>query len=232
MTSRVIALDGPAGSGKSTTARAVAEKLGFGHLDSGGLYRALTLAALDANVPDRADLIVGLARTLPVRLALVRDGFRPEVAGVDVSTAIRSSPVTDRVSAVAALPAVRDWVNAELRAAAAAHPGGVVVDGRDIGTVVFPDAPLKIFLTASGEERARRRSQEAGAQSASGVSRVRADLERRDSADSTRAVAPLAPAGDALVLDGTTLSFPEQVDAVIRLAWKAFPSLDIARSQP
>ena len=224
MPERVIALDGPAGSGKSTTATAVAEKLGWGHLDSGALYRALTLAALDANVPDNADRIVSLARSLPVRLSLAGHGFRPEVAGVDVSRAIREPRVNQRVSAISALPAVREWVNAELRAAAAQHPAGVVIDGRDIGTVVFPDAGLKIFLTASGEERAKRRSREVeqlgGERS---VTKVRADLERRDSADSTRAVAPLAAAPDALVLDGTTLSFPEQVDAVIRLALKVFP---------
>jgi cytidylate kinase len=98
--------------------------------------------------------------------------------------------------------------------------------------VVFPDASLKIFLTASGEERARRRSQEVGIDSADGVSRVRADMDRRDAADSGRDVAPLKPASDALVLDGTTLSFVEQVDAVIRLARKMFPSLDIASPQP
>lgn len=200
----------------------MAEKLGFGHLDSGALYRALTLAALDANLPDQADRIVGLAHSLPVRLSLVGSRYRPEVAGVDVSADIRQPRVNARVSAVSALPSVRDWVNGELRGAAARHPAGVVIDGRDIGTVVFPDAALKIFLTASGDERARRRSQEVGEQTDAGVSRVRADLDRRDSADSTRAVAPLTPASDAVVLDGTSLSFPEQVDAVVRLARKAF----------
>ncbi|MSR06876.1 MAG: (d)CMP kinase [Gemmatimonadetes bacterium] len=225
MASRVIALDGPAGSGKSTTARVVAEKLGFGHIDSGALYRALTLAALDANLPDQADRIVGLARTLPVRLALTGVGYRPEVAGVDVSAAIRETRVTERVSAVAALPPVREWVNAELRGAAAEHPAGVVIDGRDIGTVVFPEATVKIFLTASGEERARRRSREVELDaSEAGVRRVRAELDRRDTADSTRAVAPLSAAPDAIVLDGTSLSFLEQVDAVVRLARKTIGS--------
>ncbi|MBI4419577.1 MAG: (d)CMP kinase [Gemmatimonadetes bacterium] len=224
MVTRVIAIDGPAGSGKSTTARAVAERLGFAHLDSGALYRAVTLAVLDGDVPAAGDAIVGLARSLPVRLALAGRAYRPEVAGVDVSQAIRSTRVTQRVSAVAALPAVREWVNVELRAAAALHPVGVVVDGRDIGSVVFPDAPVKVFLTASPEERARRRSRQAGDESATQeTARVQADLERRDQADSTRAVAPLKPAPDAVVLDTTEMGFDEQVERIVRLARKTFP---------
>src|SRR6267378_6024701 len=158
---RVIAIDGPAASGKSSTAGLVAERLGWAHLDSGALYRALTLAALD-NLGEQgagsgeqwpAHRIIGLADELPVRLVLVGDVFRPEVAGVDVEQAIRSERVTRRVSEVAAIPEVRHWVNVQQRDAALRHGGGgVVVDGRDNGTVVFPDAPLKVFLPASPEK--------------------------------------------------------------------------------
>ena len=174
MSLRVIAIDGPAASGKSSTAALVARRLGWAHLDSGALYRAITLAVLD-NLGETAgergkgkgktwgaQHIVALAEDLPVRLVLVDDAFRPEVAGVDVAQAIRSERVTERVSEIAAIPEVRHWVNVQQREAVQDHPRGVVVDGRDIGTVVFPDAPLKVFLTASPEERARRRLAERG----------------------------------------------------------------------
>src|SRR6266700_2270141 len=161
---RVIAIDGPAASGKSSTAEAVARRLGWAHLDSGALYRALTLATLDntreagSGTRDAwsGQKIVALAEELPVRLVLVGDVFRPEVAGVAVEEAIRSDRVTRRVLEIAAIPEVRRWVNARQREAVQRHPTGVVVDGRDIGTVVFPDALLKVFLTASPAERARR----------------------------------------------------------------------------
>jgi cytidylate kinase len=219
----VIAIDGPAGSGKSSTARAVATRLGLAHLDSGALYRAVTLAALDHGTPLDGQRLVALARALPVRLALVNDLFRPEVAGVDVSAAVRRADVTGRVSTVAALPAVRDEVNAMLREAAARHPHGVVVDGRDIGTVVFPDARLKIYLTASAAERATRRLSQEGRETAAGAIRVEAErLAARDAADAGRAVAPLRPAADAVPLDTTGMAFDEQVTRIADLARGAF----------
>jgi cytidylate kinase len=220
---RVVAIDGPAGSGKSTTAQAVASALGFAHLDSGALYRAVTLGLLDASIPQNGEAIVGLARSLPVRLSLIGESFRPEVAGVDVSKAIRGPRVNAGVSAVAAVPAVRQWVNGELRSAAKVHPRGVVADGRDIGTVVFPDAPVKVFLTASPEERAKRRSRQSGGDmDALNLKQVQSDLQRRDTADSTRAVAPLIPAADAIMLDTTEMRFDEQVKAIVALAHKVF----------
>ena len=182
MTPRVIAIDGPAASGKSSTAALVARRLGWAHLDSGALYRALTLAALD-NIGEgwSGQRIVALAEDLPVRLVLVDDDFKPEVAGVDVAEEIRSERVTRQVSAVAAIPEVRSWVNARQREAAASHPSGVVVDGRDIGTVVFPDAPLKVFLTATSDERARRRlSQRGRAVGADEIRRESQALAARD----------------------------------------------------
>jgi cytidylate kinase len=230
---RVITVDGPAASGKSSTARAVARRLGWAHLDSGALYRAITLAALDTlGEAGRgrgegwpAQQVVALAEGLPVRLVLVRDVFRPEVAGVSVADAIRAERVTRAVSEIAAIPAVRQWVNARQRDAARDHPAGIVVDGRDIGTVVFPEAPLKIFLTASPEERARRRLAQRGPTEPSGPDDLRREadaLARRDHADSTRAVAPLRPPGDAVQVDTSTLSLDEQVDTVVRLARERF----------
>jgi len=232
MTLRVIAIDGPAASGKSSTAALVARRLGWAHLDSGALYRALTLAALDnlgergagSGEPWPAQRIVALAEELPVRFVLVGDVFRPEVAGVDVEEAIRSERVTRHVSAVAAIPEVRAWVNARQREAAAAHASGVVVDGRDIGGVVFPDAPLKVFLTATPDERARRRlSQRGKAVGSDEVWRESRALAARDEADATRPVAPLKPAADAVLLDSTALTLEEQVDRVVALARQRLP---------
>jgi cytidylate kinase len=221
LSERIIAIDGPAGSGKTTTAREVAARLGFVHLDSGALYRALTLAVLDHGVPLIGERIVALARSLPVRLVLVGGSFVPEVAGADVSEAIRSERVTARVSEVAALAEVREWVNQQLRLAVREARVGVVVDGRDIGTVVFPEAPLKVYLTASEEERAQRRLSQLGQRvDPEAVGRAAAELARRDKLDSSRAVAPLRPAADAVVLDTTDLSFPEQVERVVELARK------------
>jgi len=239
----VIAVDGPAASGKSSTASLVARRLGWAHLDSGALYRAITLAVLD-NIGERGALkeslavpgsgslwsaqqIVALAEGLPVRLVLVDDGFRPEVAGVDVAQAIRSERVTQRVSEVAAIPEVRHWVNVLQREAVQAYARGVVVDGRDIGTVVFPDAPLKLFLTASPEERARRRlAERRGGSGGGGGDELRREAEvlaARDRADSTRVVAPLKAAADAVVLDTTRLSLEQQVQAVVTLARERLP---------
>ena len=229
---RVIAIDGPAASGKSSTGALVAERLGWAHLDSGALYRALTLAALDRLGEEGrgtgnawpAQRILALAEELPVRLVLVGQTFRPEVAGVDVEEEIRSERVTARVSEVAALPVVREWVNAQQRRAVADHPAGVVVDGRDIGTVVFPDAPLKVFLTASPDERARRRlSQRGDRLDDDRVARESRALSDRDRVDASRPVAPLRPAEDAVVLDSTRVSLDEQVARVVALARERLP---------
>jgi cytidylate kinase len=229
---RVIAIDGPAASGKSSTGALVAQRLGWAHLDSGALYRALTLAALDRLGEEGrgrgdgwpAQRILGLADELPVRLVLVGQTFRPEVAGVDVEAEIRSERVTARVSEVAALPAVREWVNAQQRRVVAEHPEGVVVDGRDIGTVVFPDAPLKVFLTASPDERARRRLTQRGDRlDDDRVARESRTLADRDRVDASRPVAPLRAAADAVVLDSTRLSLDEQVARVVALARERLP---------
>ncbi len=223
MPSRVIAIDGPAGSGKSTTAKAVAQRLGLPHVESGALYRAVTLAALDADTPFEPLRLVALARSLPIRLDLTDTGFRPEIAGADVSHEIRSDRVTAAVSEVSAIPEVREWVNAEVRAAVSRHPRGAVLDGRDIGTVVFPNAALKVYLTASAEERALRRLRQDGkpTDAASVCAEVRA-LAVRDDKDSSRAVAPLRPADDAIPVDTSGLGFDEQVERIVALARNLF----------
>ncbi len=222
MASRVIAIDGPAGSGKSTTAKAVSQRLGVAHLDSGALYRAATLAALDSEIPMSGQQIVALARSLPVRFRLTEGGFIPEVAGVDVSLEVRSARVTAKVSEVSAMPEVRDWVNEALREATAMHPRGVVIDGRDIGTVVFPDAAVKVFLVADNRERARRRLLQDGmvADDAS-IAAAAEKLASRDAYDSGRDVAPLMKASDAVELDTTELAFEDQVEQVVALARKS-----------
>jgi cytidylate kinase len=234
---RVIAIDGPAASGKSSTAGLVAEQLGWVHLDSGALYRALTLAALD-NLGEgggegggrrkgegwAAQQVVDLAARLPVRLVLVGRRFRPEVAGADVEETIRSDRVTRYVSVLAAIPDVRTWVNTQQRLAVERCDGGVVVDGRDIGTVVFPEAPLKIFLTATPDERARRRLFQRGeAVDVELVQRESQALAARDAADSNRRIAPLKPAPDAVLLDTTALTLEQQVTRVVELARVLFP---------
>jgi cytidylate kinase len=210
----VIAIDGPAGSGKSTTASAVAQRLDLPHVESGALYRALTLAALDAGARFAGQRLVALARALPVRLDLTDAGFRPEVAGIDVSGPIRSERVNARVSQLSAIPEVP---------AVERHPRGAVLDGRDIGTVVFPDAALKIFLVARPAERALRRLRQDGrsVDDAAVAGEVR-ELERRDRLDSTRAVAPLSQAPDAVVIDTSDLSFQEQVDVIVERARNVF----------
>ncbi|HEV2749122.1 MAG TPA: (d)CMP kinase [Gemmatimonadales bacterium] len=232
MTLRVIAIDGPAASGKSSTAALVARQLGWAHLDSGALYRAVTLAVLD-NIGEQGagsreqwspQRIVSLAEELPVRLVLVKDVFRPEVAGVDVEKAIRSERVTRRVSEVAAIREVRHWVNIQQREAVLGHPRGVVVDGRDIGTVVFPDAPVKVFLTASPEERARRRlAQRGGRIDPEELRRETDALAARDLADATRPLAPMKAAADARLLDTTRIGLDEQVRQVLALARERLP---------
>lgn len=216
----IVALDGPAGSGKSSTARAVAAALGYRHLDSGAFYRAITFAALQAGIPADAwcDLTPAQLDALDVHGRPGGTGYTLTVAGAEVAAEIRSPAVNAHVSRMAAVPAVRTWLMGALREAGAR--GGLVADGRDIGTVVFPDAELKVYLVADPLERARRRLLEQGVASPS-PQEVRAEaarLQGRDEVDSTRAVAPLARAADAVELDTTRLDFSRQVDEIVRMA--------------
>lgn len=233
MTGGVIAIDGPSASGKSSTARAVAEALGFAHLDSGSLYRGVTLVALrELTRRDLAgpDLVASVGPEAILRAAEDRGlmlqpdgaGFTAYLEGEPVDAEIRGPEVTAQVSAVSAIPQIREWVNTRLRAMVRAGRD-VVVDGRDIGTVVFPDADLKIFLTATPEARAGRRISQRGAEVDPGrLETEAAALAARDRADSTRAVAPLRRADDAVALDTTALTFEEQVRAIVDRARPIF----------
>ena len=209
---RVIAIDGPAGVGKSTLARMVAEKLDWAYLDSGAMYRALTLTALEQGI-GLADA-AGLA-TLAEGLDLVLEpSGRVLVAGTDVSDRIRTPEISAGVSQVAAVPEVRAVMVTHQRRFAE-QQAGVVAEGRDMGTVVFPDAALKIFLDADPEERARRRLGQGGEVApGADAARVRAGLEARDRQDRARKVAPLAQAPDAERLDTTGMTLREVFDAV------------------
>ena len=207
----LIAIDGPSGVGKSTTARRVASRLDWQYLDTGAMYRAAALAVLRAglSLEDRP----GLERLLS-RLDLAQEGTRIFLAGEDVSEAIRSQEVTRGVTPVSADARVREVLVEQQRRIGSS--GRWVVDGRDIGTVVFPDACCKIFLTASPEARARRRFLELQAKGQSPVLEdVLADQARRDQADSTRAVAPLRRAEDAAELDSSDLALDEVVDWIV-----------------
>jgi len=216
----IIALDGPAGSGKSSTAKAVAAELGYRHLDSGAFYRAITFAALQAGIPAErwCDLTAPELERLDVHGRPEEKGYRMLVRGRDCTTDIRAAEVNAHVSHMAAVPAVRTWLMGALREAGAR--GGLVADGRDIGTVVFPDAELKVYLVADPAERARRRLREHGVAEPDddAVREEAARLQRRDEVDSTRVVAPLARAPDAVEVDTTGLEFSAQVAEIVRLA--------------
>jgi cytidylate kinase len=209
---RVVAIDGPAGSGKSTVARKVAEALGLPALDTGAMYRALTWAVLEAGIdPSDAAAVSALAERLDLDV-----GPPVLVGGRNVNDAIRTPDVSAAVSVVAAVPEARVILVRAQREWIAAHGGGVV-EGRDIGTVVVPDALLKIYLVASEEERARRRQEQDGAAEAAGdLDATQAAIRRRDAIDSGRAASPLAAADDAVVLDTTGLSVDGVVEEVLR----------------
>jgi CMP/dCMP kinase len=212
----VVAIDGPSGSGKSTVARGVARALGLRYLDTGATYRALTWAVLDRGVnPEDTDPVIALAATVKIEVSTEPDDLSVEVDGRDVASAIRGSGVTHAVSAVSAIPQVRERLVALQRSVIG--NGGIVVEGRDIGTVVCPEAPVKIFLTASSDARATRRwadPVEAAAASRD-VEAVRADLARRDQLDSTRITSPLTRATDAVSLDSTAMDADAVIAAIL-----------------
>jgi cytidylate kinase len=216
----IVAIDGPAASGKSSTARAVAAELGYRHLDSGAFYRALTLALLRADIEPERWPALSESELSELEVSGVPDaaGYTLHIRGEDVTGEIRSPDVNAHVSRVAAIPVFRSWLLRALRAAGEA--GALVADGRDIGTVVFPDAELKVFLVCAPEERAQRRLREQGLDTPT-EAEIRAETERlleRDRLDSSRALAPLLRAPDAIQLDTTELDFGAQVRVIVRLA--------------
>ncbi len=220
----IVAIDGPAASGKSTVARALSRRLGMGYLDTGAMYRSLAWLALRDGVSlDDEGALVRLAGQHPVTFSTDPGGHLPHVIvdGKDVTGAIRTPDVDSAVSAVARMPEVRRVMVVEQRESALAG-GDWVVEGRDIGTVVFPEAEVKVFITASAEERARRRTaDERSAGLAPSVDDTLTRLETRDRHDSSREASPLVAADDAVLIDTTGMSVDGVVDAIVALVDEA-----------
>jgi cytidylate kinase len=209
----IVAIDGPAAAGKSSVARGVARRMGFSYLDTGAMYRAVAVAVLEKGVvSDDADEVAQVVEA--IELDVERD--RVFLNGLDVSSRLRSAEVTAIVSTISAHPRVRS--NMAARQRALAHAKDVVVEGRDIGTVIAPDAEVKVFLTASLDERARRRCRQQGlSDDGDDCARIRAEIQRRDAADSSRAESPLVTAPDAVTIDTTAMDEAGAIDAVVGL---------------
>jgi CMP/dCMP kinase len=216
-----VTLDGPSGTGKSSVARAVAARLGAAYLDTGAMYRAATVAVLDAGIdPEDAGAVANTVAAARIEVGTAADTELVRVDGVDVATRIRGAEVTRAVSAVSAVPAVRRQLVDQQRTLVATAEA-VVVEGRDIGTVVLPDATVKIYLTAAPEARAERRALQLGLTEPAEVAALAADLRRRDEYDSSREDSPLRPAADAVVVDSTDLEQEQTVARVVELACSA-----------
>jgi len=214
----IIAIDGPAASGKSTTAKLVAARLGYLHVDTGAMYRAMTLKVLEKDInPQDAKAVALVARTTRIRLLPNDGGFRVELDGSDVSEKIRTPVVTKAASAVSMVPEVRQRMVEEQREMG--KQGAIVLEGRDIGTVVFPKADVKIFMLAHPRERAVRRSKELAAKGiATELDELEKEMAERDSKDTNRSISPLTKADDAILLDTTNLTIDEQVDFIVKKA--------------
>ena len=218
MNKLVIAIDGPSGSGKSTVGKAIARRLGYLYIDSGAVYRAVGRKALDTSTPlEDAPAVARLARTAGIRLEGDPDHLQVLLDGRDVSEQIRLPDASHASSVVATISEVREAVVEKLREMARA--GGVVMDGRDIGTKVFPDAQVKVFLDASLDVRARRRCEEERERGRDvTVDQIRAELETRDRRDRERTATPLEKAPDAVFLDTSELPLIEVIDRVLEIA--------------
>ena len=218
----IIAIDGPSGAGKSSISKLVATRLGFSCLDTGAMYRAIAWQAVHDGVPlDDADALGQIARTYDIEFAHESGNPSPvgvSIGGADVTLDIRTAEIDRAVSPVSAVPAVREALVAQQQRIGRA--GDYVVEGRDIGTVVFPDAQVKVFLTASDEARARRRvlQNEQRGVGSTDFDEVLADIIRRDQYDSSRATSPLVAADDAVLIDSSDMTMQEVVDAICALA--------------
>lgn len=216
-----VAIDGPASAGKSTVAKLVAKRFNYVYCDTGAMYRVVTLAALRHGLTmDATDQIIQLARQIKIGFKPGEPEQRVYLDGMEVTQDIRQGEIDSNVSTVAAIPAVRTEMTRQQREIAAA--GGIVMDGRDIGTTVLPDAPVKIFMVATAHERARRRyveNQAKGIATAS-LEDLQKEIELRDKKDSTRAVSPLTQAPDAIRLDTTKLSIDQVVDEISKIIKK------------
>ncbi len=213
-----ITLDGPSGTGKSSVARAVAARLGAAYLDTGAMYRAATVAVLDAGVdPTDAEAVSRVVADARIEVGTTAGEEVVLVDGADVAERIRTAEVTRAVSPVSAVPEVRRQL-VEQQRALVAEADAVVVEGRDIGTVVLPDATLKIYLTAAPEVRAQRRAGQLGLTEPEEIAALAEDLRRRDEYDSSRADSPLRPAADAVIVDSTDLDRDAVIERVLELA--------------
>jgi cytidylate kinase len=224
MTTKTLALDGPAGSGKSSVSRAVAQRLGWVMLDTGAMYRAVTWAVLQANIDLKdQDAIANEALRTTIDITTDPENFIISVDGHDITLAIRTPEVTAAVSTVSAVPEVRELLVQLQREAVANSIFGIVIEGRDIGTVVLPDSALKVFLTATPAARATRRSLEVDPL-ASGelIAQTQKDLQIRDAKDSGREHSPLKPAADSQILDTSDLSLEQVVDQLVLLAHQRY----------
>lgn len=216
----VIAIDGPAGSGKSTLAALLARKYGYTNIETGAMYRALALKALSHKIPlDSAEVLTSLAHSSNIELQARPEGNRVLLDGQDVTDRIRLQDVTDAASKVSVHPGVREWMVQRQREIGAA--GGIVMEGRDIGTRVFPDAEVKIFLDAAPEVRGTRRFQQntfvPERQVATQEASVLAELRARDERDRTRANSPLVPAPDAVLIDSTSLTLDQVLERAVEI---------------
>ncbi|GMU95647.1 MULTISPECIES: (d)CMP kinase [Ignavibacterium] len=210
----IIAIDGPAGSGKSTTAKLLAKKLGYLYIDTGAMYRAVTLFAIKNNILDDEKKIIELASKLDIELKLEDGITKVFVNGKDVSEEIRSLEVNQNVSPVSKIEGVRKILVEKQKRIG--QNGGVVMEGRDITTVVFPNADVKIFLTASIEERARRRALEFAQKGQEvDIEKVKQNIIERDRIDSSRSISPLTKSPDAIEVDTSNLTIEEQVDLIL-----------------
>jgi cytidylate kinase len=216
-----ITLDGPSGTGKSSVARAVAKQLGAAYLDTGAMYRAATVAVLDAGVDlEDTEAVARVVAAATIEVGTTADAEVVQVDGVDVAKRIRGAAVTRAVSPVSAVPAVRRQLVGQQRQLVE-EADAVVVEGRDIGTVVLPDATLKIYLTAAPEVRAQRRAGQLNIRDTTKIAELAEDLRRRDEYDSSRADSPLRPAEDAVVVDSTSLDRRAVVKRIVELAASA-----------
>ena len=221
-----IAIDGPAGSGKSTTAREVAKRLNYIHIDSGAMYRAVTLKAIKLKIPtEDSDRIIEIASSITLQFKNVDSQFFIYMNGKDISGLIRTPEINNAINSVAANPEVRKILVKKQQQLG--RSGGIVMDGRDIGTVVFPDAELKIYLQADAKERARRRFDEFKSKGiVISFEKVLEEVNTRDNADLSRKYGPLKIAPDAVVIDTTRFTIEEQIEKVYRLAMVRIKVLD------
>lgn len=209
----IIAIDGPAGSGKSTIAKELAKKLGILYVDSGAMFRAITYSLIQNSIELTNAAVLEHLHTISITLEIQNGSQETFLNGTNVSVEIRTKEVTSLVSLVSALPSVREWILVQQRIFA--ENNDLIMDGRDIGTVVFPNATYKFFLTASLEERAKRRTVEMNQKGLDvQMEMIQQEIEKRDALDSSRSLAPLQKASDAIEIDTTSLSI-EEVSAII-----------------